>query len=203
MHKGVFPFIVYIKQQRKRRKPQMKNEKIKKFFSSRSAKTLAVFLAVLLIGAAVYVNYSLFYEPVDSMGYGENNMENNFDSTEQTGTDQTEDYFTATALNRQQSRDEALDVLRMVTESADASEAAKAEANEKISKIALDIQNEANIETLVKAKGFEECIAVISEDAVSVIVSAQSLQASEAAQILSIVYETTGVSPEKISIINK
>ena len=181
----------------------MKNEKIKKFFSSRSAKTLAVFLAVLLIGAAVYVNYSLFYEPVDNMGYGENNMENNFDSTEQTGTDQTEDYFTATALNRQQSRDEALDVLRMVTESADASEAAKAEANEKISKIALDIQNEANIETLVKAKGFEECIAVISEDAVSVIVSAQSLQASEAAQILSIVYETTGVSPEKISIINK
>ena len=104
----------------------MKNEKIKKFFSSRSAKTLAVFLAVLLIGAAVYVNYSLFYEPVDNMGYGENNMENNFDSTEQTGTDQTEDYFTATALNRQQSRDEALDVLRMVTESADASEAAKA-----------------------------------------------------------------------------
>ena len=181
----------------------MKNEKIKKFFSSRSAKTLAVFLAVLLIGAAVYVNYSLFYEPVDNMGYGENNMENNFDSTEQTGTDQAEDYFTATALNRQQSRDEALDVLRMVTESADASEAAKAEANEKISRIALDIQNEANIETLVKAKGFEECIAVISEDAVSVIVSAQSLQASEAAQILSIVYETTGVSPEKISIINK
>ena len=182
----------------------MKNEKIKKFFSSRSAKTLAVFLAVLLIGVAVYVNYSLFYEPVDNMGFGDNNMEDNFDSSEQTGTNtQPEDYFTATALNRQQSRDEALDVLKMVAESADASEAAKAEANERISKIALDIQNEANIETLVKAKGFEECVAVISEDSVSVIVSAESLQASEAAQILSIVYETTGVSPEKISIINK
>ena len=78
-----------------------------------------------------------------------------------------------------------------------------AEASAKISKIAVDMQNEKNIETLVKAKGFEECVAVISEDAVSVIVKAESLQANEAAQILTIVYETTGISPEKVSIINK
>lgn len=182
----------------------MKNEKIKGFFSSRSAKTLAVFIAVLLIGVAVYVNYTLFYEPVDSMGFGDNNMDDNFDSSEQTGGNGDEtDYFTATALNRQQSRDEAIDVLKTVAESADATEEAKAEANEKISKIATDIQNEANIETLVKAKGFEDCVAVISDGAVSVIVSAESLQAAQAAQILSIVYETTGISPENISIINK
>ena len=60
-----------------------------------------------------------------------------------------------------------------------------------------------NREFYLKAKGFEECVAVISEDAVSVIVKAESLQANEAAQILTIVYETTGISPEKVSIINK
>ena len=103
----------------------------------------------------------------------------------------------------QEARDEALDVLKMVTESAESSEEAKAEAQQKISKIAVDIQNEANIETLVKAKGFEDCVAIISEGAVSVIVSAESLQAAEAAQILSIVYETTGINPENISIISK
>jgi stage III sporulation protein AH len=113
------------------------------------------------------------------------------------------DYFTATALSREQSRDEAIDVLKLVTESADSTEEARAEANAKISKIAVDMQNEANIETLVKAKGFEECVAVISEGAVSVIVKAESLQANEAAQILAIAYETTGISPENISIINK
>ena len=36
-----------------------------------------------------------------------------------------------------------------------------------------------------------------------VIVKAESLQAKDAAQILAIVYETTGISPEKVSIINK
>ena len=46
-------------------------------------------------------------------------------------------------------------------------------------------------------------MAVISDGAVSVIVSAEALQAAETAQILTIVYETTGISPDKVSIINK
>ena len=182
----------------------MKTEKLKKFFSSKVSRSLAVFLAVLLIGAAVYVNYKLFYDPVDGMGYGDNNMQNNVDGSAATGGNASEEnYFTATALNRQQSRDEAIDVLTLVTESDEASAEAKADANNKLAKIALDIQNEANIETLVKAKGFEECVAVISDGSVSVIVKSDELLASEAAQIFSIVYDTTGISPEKISIINK
>ncbi len=182
----------------------MKLEKIKNFFSSRLAKTVAVFVAVLLIGVAVYVNYRLFYDPVGNMGYGDGNMDDNFDSSLEAGGDATvEDYFAATALNRQQSRDEAIDVLKLVAESDEASAEAKAEANAQISKIATDIQNEANIETLVKAKGFEECIAIISDDSVSVIVGRESLQAAEAAQIFAIVYDTTGISPENISIVSK
>jgi hypothetical protein len=58
-------------------------------------------------------------------------------------------------------------------------------------------------ETLVKAKGYEDCIAIISENAVSVIVGAEALQAAEAAQIFAIVYDTTGISPENISIMNR
>ena len=182
----------------------MKNEKIKKIFSTKVTKSLAVFLVVLLVGAAVYVNYQLFYDPVDSMGYGDNNMDDNYQSSTETGGNANEEnYFTATALNRQQSRDEAIDVLKMVSESNESTEEAKAEATAKISQIAVDIQNENNIETLVKAKGFEECVAVISDNSVSVIVKAESLQAAEAAQILAIVYDTTGINPENVSIISK
>ena len=182
----------------------MKNEKLQKIFSTKLTKSLAVFLVVILIGAAVYVNYRLFYDPVNSMGYGDGNMENQFGGSTQTGNNaEEENYFTATALNRQQSRDEAIDVLKLVSESNESSEEAKAEATAKISQIAVDIQNENNIETLVKAKGFEECVAIISENSVSVIVGAEELQAAEAAQILAIVYDTTGISPENVSIINK
>ncbi len=185
----------------------MKNENAKKILSSKSARSIIVIAAVLLIGLAVYLNYRWFYDPVGSLGYGDNNMDDNFSDSESAGSDETgegeNDYFTSTVLNRQQSRDEAIDVLKLISEDENASEEARAEAAAKISKIAVDIQNEANIETLVKAKGFENCVALIADDAVSVIVKAESLQANEAAQILAIAYETTGISPEKISIINK
>ena len=181
----------------------MKTQKIKKFFSSRAGRSAVLVAAVLVIGLAVYLNYRWFYDPIDALGYGENNMEDAFsDSATADGVTEN-NYFTATALSREQSRDEAIDVLRLVTESAESTEAARAEANAKISQIAVDMQNEANIETLVKAKGFEECVAVISEGTVSVIVKAESLQANEAAQILAIAHETTGISTENISIINK
>ena len=176
----------------------MKKEKIKKFFSSRTGKSIVVTLSVLVIALAVYLNYRWFYDPLGSLGYGEGNMQDNFsDSQNASGNGGTEDYFTQTSLTRQEARDEAMEVLKNVTEDE------KAQAREMLAKIASDIQNEANIETLVKAKGFEECIAVISEDSVSIIVKAEQLQAAQAAQIFSIAYETTGINPENISIIHK
>ena len=184
----------------------MQNEKIKKIFSSKTARSAVIIVAVIMIGLAVYLNYRWFYDPAESLGYGDNNMDNNISGSEATGgsgNSDANDYFTSTALTRQQSRDEAIEVLKLVTENEEATEAAKAEAAAKISKIAVDMQNEANIETLVKAKGFEECVAIIGEDSVSVVVKAETLQANEAAQILTIVYETTGIHPENVSIINK
>ena len=184
----------------------MKNEKLKNFFSSRAVRSLALLLVVVLVGVAVFVNYKLFYDPIKDMGYGDGNMDDNFGGSTQTGSNADggkEDYFTATALNRQQSRDEAIDVLKLVSESEEASVEAKAEANAKIAQIATDIQNEANIETLVKAKGYTDCVAIIAEDSVSVIVSCSDMQASDAAQIFAIVYDTTGINPENISIITK
>ncbi len=183
----------------------MKSEKTKKFFQSKATRSIVVIVAVLLIGLAVYLNYRWFYDPTGDIGYGDNNMQNNFGDSAQTdaGADGNNDYFASTILTRQQSRDEAIDVLKLVSGSEDATEEAKAEAQAKISKIATDIQNEANIETLVKAKGFEECVAIIGDDSVSVIVKSDELLAKESAQILSIVYDTTGIAPDKVSIINK
>ena len=184
----------------------MKSEKTKRFFQSKTAKSIVVVVAVLLIGLAVYLNYRWFYDPVSDIGYGDSNMENASGDSEQTDADTNageNDYFASAALTRQQSRDEAIDVLKLVTDSEEATDEVKAEAQAKISKIATDIQNEANIETLVKAKGFEECVAVIGDESVSVIVKSEELLAKQTAQILAIVYETTGVAPDKVSIINK
>ena len=108
-----------------------KREKFAKFFKTKTARGITVAVAMVLIGLAVYLNYRWFYDPQDSVGYGKNNMEDNYkDNKTQTSADDKNEnnYFTATALTRTQSRDEALDVLKTITESAEASEEAKAEA---------------------------------------------------------------------------
>ena len=55
----------------------MKNEKTKSIFGGKAARSVVVIGAVLLIGLAVYLNYRWFYDPIDSMGIGNGNMENN------------------------------------------------------------------------------------------------------------------------------
>ena len=116
----------------------------------------------------------------------------------------TEDYFSAALLSRQQARDEAIEVLQTVLASESAKDEAKAEALADISRIALEIEKEANVETLIRAKGFEECVAVISGESASIIVkSSGELLSSHVAQIGEIVYEQTGILPTNVKILSK
>ena len=72
-----------------------------------------------------------------------------------------------------------------------------------IAAIADEIQKEANIESLITAKGFEDCIAVLNGDSASIIVRADDLQAAQVAQINAIVYEQAGIVPGGVTIIAK
>ena len=102
----------------------MNTEKIKEFFKTRTAKSIVVASCALLVGLAVYLNYQWFYDPAGSLGYGDNNMEDQNPGNSSVSGDASgeQDYFTSTALDRREARDEALDVLKMVTESAEATE---------------------------------------------------------------------------------
>lgn len=173
-----------------------------KLFSKIGKRGLVILCAVLLIGVAVYLNYQWFYGDGDDIGYGDNNMVGGDGGGD--GTVNVSTYFSATQLSRQEARDEALEVLQGVVESEEASGEAKDAAMAEMASIALDIQNEANIESLVKAKGFENCVAVISGDKINVIVgSAEELVASQVAQINEIVYEATGILPTNVKIMRK
>ena len=80
---------------------------------------------------------------------------------------------------------------------------AKEEALAEINKMAKVMEAEANIETLVVAKGFAECVAVISGDGASIVVRGDDLQAAQISQINEIVYEQSGILPVNIKIIQR
>ncbi len=167
-------------------------------------RNLAIILSVLVIGGAVWLNIALFTAGTKQAGgsAGSGNI-----SVEGNGSGDVSDvdsFFASTQIERQRSRDEAIEVLQLVVENPEALDESKVVAMQEISKIASAIENEGKIESLVTAKGFEKCIAVISDSGCSVIVKTSSaLMPNQVAQIQEIVYEQAGVLPANTKIIEK
>ncbi|MBE6894089.1 MAG: SpoIIIAH-like family protein [Ruminococcaceae bacterium] len=112
-------------------------------------------------------------------------------------------YFEETRLARQKSRDEALDILQKTLKNAKISETEKAQATEKLSVIVQDITTETDVENLVKAKGFADCVAFISEGKISVAVQTKNgeLTKQNVAQIRDIVLSKTAIDSQNIVVI--
>ncbi len=189
-----------------------KEFKFKSFFAGGLKKigtrNLVIALSVLLIGAAVYVNWSLFGgaddvdDPADHIEAGANDGEND-NSAPTDGKNESSNFFAASQIERQRARDEAIEVLQSVVEDAASLDVAKEQALADIAAIAATIEAEANIESLIKAKGFEECVAVINGDKANIIVKSDGLKPNELSQILEIVYLQADILPANVSIAEK
>lgn len=98
-----------------------------------------------------------------------------------------EDYFAAVRLSRQQARDNAVNMLEEAMSYADATKASESSAQlEDIIQTAL---SEAQIESLVIAKGYADCVAYMTNEGISIAVSAPEggLQETDVAVIADIV----------------
>ncbi len=111
-------------------------------------------------------------------------------------------YFESARESRDRARQESVDVLKETVESVKTDDAAKKAAVEQLAAITARSEHESAIESLIKAKGFSDSIAVIGDESVNVVVEADKLLDSEVQQIKDIVIGETGVSLEKIKILN-
>ena len=112
-------------------------------------------------------------------------------------------YFATARLNRQQARDSALSLLQDAAAREDADDAVKTQLNDNIQTMADYTVTEAQIENLVVAKGYTDCVAFIGEDALSLAVSAPEggLTESDTAKIVDVVNQTAGFTADQITII--
>lgn len=112
-------------------------------------------------------------------------------------------YFDSARLNRQQARDSALELLQEAAADEKADQKVVDEANASIQTMADDTLSEAQVENLVTAKGYGDCVCFIGEDGVNLVVSStdQGLSETDIAKIVEIVREETGLSADQIKII--
>ena len=113
------------------------------------------------------------------------------------------DYFATARLNRQQARDSALTLLQDAAAREDADETVKEQVNDTIQTMADYTVTEAQIENLVVAKGYTDCVAFIGENALSLAVAAPEggLTDADTAKIVDVVNQTAGFTADQIKII--
>lgn len=113
------------------------------------------------------------------------------------------DAFSDARMSRQTARDEAVELLEDVLEDAQADTAVKEAAVSEAAAIAQNILKETNIESLVQAKGFSECVAYINGDACTVVVKGDMDNEQNALIVKDIVVSETGLAADKIKIISE
>lgn len=114
-----------------------------------------------------------------------------------------DDYFAAVRLSRQQARDNAVSLLQEAMAYSTDSGTKDMESAMELEDIVQTALSEAQIESLVIAKGYADCVAYMSGEGISVAVSAPEggLQQSDVAVIADIVMTQSDYSLEDIRVV--
>ena len=192
--------------------PKTVHKKKKKLTPATFRRNTLAACCVLLIAVAVWLNIT--FKEADTAGvYDVSSAENNLETQGKILGESTfvnggegnteEDYFAVAVINRQRVRDEAIDMLREVVDNVETNSAIRENAFNEMTRMAEETNTEINIENLVTAKGFEDCVAVINGNTANIIVKTEGLAPEEVAQIQEIVYTQSGTKIENIKIIEK
>ncbi len=113
-----------------------------------------------------------------------------------------DDYFASARLTRQQAADSAISLLEDAASQEDADQETANQASESIQVLASYTLKEAQIENLVTAKGYADCVAFMGDDAISIVVSTEdgTLDAADVAKITDIAMTETGYAASAIRI---
>ena len=172
-----------------------------------------VLLATLIValGLAVYLNYYFSTQNPDVLGTNASTVSKdnlgdaqyvNGSATSDPGDTSSDpsDYFSQARLNRESARTEALDVVKDLMNDVKATDEIKKEAADKAAAIATAIEQESKIESLIKAKGFADCVVYIEGENCNIVVKSEGLKPQESVQITEIVTTQSNIVAQNISI---
>ena len=194
--------------------------------SAKSKRQLTILTLILALGVAVYLNWeyaktdSSFVLPTQTQAeedallanaqaedapvmealpdknYGEAQLV----SVSENSSDQ---YFETARLTRTKTRDEALDKLQQSLKATGLTEEEKAQLKDILSSTISNISLESDIENLVKAKGFADCVVFIDGENVDLAVKTgpEGLSKNEVAQLRDIILGKVQTRAQNISIV--
>lgn len=173
-------------------------------------KNLMAASVLLVVCAGIYINWT--YTNAQQVGDFTDTLNSDtilsdgglvLDTNTNTNEDNTMiDYFAAVRLSRQEARDSAVNLLQEAM--AYGSESDQEASNKQLEQIVQTALCEAQIESLIIAKGYADCVAYMSESGISVAVASPEggMQQSDIAVIADIVITQSGFSMEDIRVVD-
>lgn len=125
------------------------------------------------------------------------------ENTVETNSNNNEDYFASSKLERETMYSEMLDSYQKILDSSTISDSQKEAAQKEITKIN-DTKNAIMIsENLIKTKGFNDCLVLVNDDSINIVIDKEELNKEDTAQIQSIIAREMDAKLENIHIMNK
>lgn len=178
----------------------------------------------LMLGVAVYVNYSLTESDIKvnesvstnaqiSVSENEKKAESsqegtetkdvdsvNYGESEFVNGDASADYFAQARLEKMNNRDEAVQTLQSIMGGGDITQEEMVTNALDAVEVSKLIESEGEIETLIKAQGIEDCVVYLDGESAKVVVKTEGLDTAQAAAIKDIILGEVSVPAENIRV---
>jgi stage III sporulation protein AH len=177
----------------------------------------------LILGVAVYTNYALSKDPAkakdtpvnatpssqtggtnagntskDGAKDGENG--DSYGDTDFVNANTSEDFFAQARMEKVSNRDQAVQTLQSIIGGGDLTQDEMVTNAINAVELSALVEKEGEIESLIKANGFADCVVYLTSDSAKVVVKSEGLTTAQAASIKDIILGAITVPTENIRI---
>ncbi|WP_018249948.1 SpoIIIAH-like family protein [Orenia marismortui] len=123
--------------------------------------------------------------------------------TDKDNKNKGKDFFIEYRMDRDQARSEQINLLREMINNPNSDKSLKSKAQERLLTLTNNIEKEMEIESLIRARGYEDGIAFIHDNSIELIIATTALKKQDVAKLGDIIKNSTKISLENITIIEK
>lgn len=111
------------------------------------------------------------------------------------------DFYVESRLDRERALSRQFELLEAVINNPDSSPEVRSRAQEELLALSRQASVEAETESLIRAKGFDDALVYLHQDGAVVVVRTQLLSRADAAVIMDLVSRVAAVAVEEISVV--
>ena len=159
-------------------------------------KQVILLALIVALGAAILITWRFSDEPAAKATIKTSG------TASVSGTD--DGYFAAARLAREQNEAKADELLSGLTSGSTATAAVQQSAKSEVDALNKEITTEKSIESLVKAKGFSDCLALINDTRISIVVrpkNGTTLSDDDVSELAELVMQQAKITADNIVII--